>query len=111
MRCSMRSPARPGGLRMTERSVGELHGGVEAPEGGADKHHRVMASASRIPGFREQEGWCLPASLDTVELRDQRSRTRGLVDLRILIQEEPAISNPFRLMLILGEPTSRPWVF
>jgi hypothetical protein len=111
MRCSMQSPAKPGGLRMTERSVGELHGGVEAPEGSADEHHRVMASASRVPGLREQEVWCLPASSDTLGLRDQRSRTGGLVDLRILIQEDPAISNPFRSMLILGEPTSRPSVF
>ena len=81
MKCSMRSSARSVGLRMTERSVGEFHGAVEAPEGSADEHHRVMVSATRVSGLREQEGWCLPASLDTVELRDQRSRTRGRVDI------------------------------
>jgi hypothetical protein len=35
-----------------------------------------MASASRNPGRREQEGWCLPASLDILELWNQQSPTR-----------------------------------
>jgi hypothetical protein len=42
---------------------------------GADKHHRDTASASRDVGPREQEGWCLPASLDILELTIQQSPT------------------------------------
>ena len=44
---------------------------------GADKHHRAVASASSNVSPREQEGWCLPALLDILELRNQQSPTKG----------------------------------
>jgi len=41
------------------------------------KHHKGMASASSDIGPGEQEDWCLPASLDILELRDQQHPTKG----------------------------------
>ncbi len=44
--------------------------------GAADKHHKGMASASGNVTPREQKGWCLPASLDILELSIQQSPTK-----------------------------------
>ena len=42
-----------------------------------DKHHRGMASAGSDVSPRDYEGWCLPASLDILELGNPQHPTRG----------------------------------
>jgi hypothetical protein len=68
--------------RRVRRSVRQLSGfgrqlsGIGLQLSEADKHHRGMASANHSLGPREQESWCLPASLDILELCIQQHPTR-----------------------------------
>jgi hypothetical protein len=53
---------------------------VERPGSGRSavmaKHHKVMSSAGSDVSSRDYEGWCLPATSDILELRNQKSPTR-----------------------------------